>query len=79
MLATSVVSVNSQGPTAMQTALNSHILSVVVDASSFEFQMYKSGLFASPNCATSLDHTVNVVGWGTDSASGSDYWLVRNE
>ena len=41
--------------------------------------MYKSGLFDSPNCGTSLNHAVNVVGWGTDSASGSDYWLVRNE
>lgn len=63
----------------MQTALNSHILSVMVDASSIEFQTYKSGLYDSPNCGNSVNHAVKVVGWGTDSASDSNYWLVRNE
>lgn len=25
-----------------------------------------------------IDHVVSVVGWNTDSASGKDYWIVRN-
>ena len=29
-------------------------------------------------CDTYLDHAVLAVGWGHDSASGLDYWLVKN-
>lgn len=25
-----------------------------------------------------LNHAVNIVGYGKDSASGLDYWIVRN-
>jgi len=29
------------------------------------------------NCeATTIDHIVSIVGWGTDA--GTDYWIVRN-
>ena len=26
----------------------------------------------------SVNHAVNMVGYGTDTASGNDYWLIRN-
>lgn len=36
---------------------------------------YEKGIFTEHG--TDLDHTISVVGWGTDSAVGK-YWIVRN-
>ena len=51
-------------------------LSILVDASSWS--SYESGIFSGCSYANniSLDHAVNVVGYGTES--GNDYWIVRN-
>lgn len=38
---------------------------------------YESGVYTG-SCGTTIDHAVQLVGYGTDSASGHDYWLVRN-
>jgi C1A family cysteine protease len=32
----------------------------------------------SAACGTTLDHAITAVGYGTDSASGQDYYIVRN-
>jgi len=48
---------------------------------------YNSGVYddyrccdqdTDPNCKWSLNHAVTVVGYGHDTASGKDYWLVKN-
>ena len=48
-----------------------------VDASSFEFVFYKSGIYVgTSNTATS--HAVVVVGYGTDPTTNTPYWIVKN-
>jgi len=54
-------------------------VAVSVDAEK-GWQSYKKGVMpaklCSPNKANSLDHAVQLVGYGTDN--GQDYWTVRN-
>ncbi len=36
------------------------------------------GVYDEPACSeTELDHAVMLVGYGTDAASGKDYWLIK--
>jgi len=65
----------SMNETAMQAAsVVNGPLSVCVDAS--DWSSYSSGIITS--CGDSLDHCVQIVGWDTDSGSGTPYWIVRN-
>lgn len=61
---------------AMQSALEFAPLSAAVEASSLNFQLYSSGIFSDTGCGDYLDHSLNVVGWGTEGSTS--YWLVRN-
>jgi cathepsin L len=62
----------------MKAALAVQPLAVSIEADKYAFQAYQSGVLDSTKCGTSLDHAVLTVGWGTDTASGLDYWLVKN-
>lgn len=45
------------------------------------FKDYKSGVYVSDTCKNStadVNHAVLAVGFGTDSATGMDYWIVKN-
>ena len=64
--------------TQMKQALMNQPLAVSIEADQRVFQSYSSGVLDSTACGTNLDHAVLSVGWGTDQATGKEYWLVKN-
>ncbi|XP_074560185.1 oryzain alpha chain-like [Curcuma longa] len=60
---------------SLQKAAANQPVSVGIDASGRDFQLYRSGIFTG-RCNTSLNHGVTVVGYGTEN--GKDYWIVKN-
>lgn len=80
--ATPLITVAQGAPTSnnvasMQAAAAIQPLSVGVDAEGFRFQAYKSGVFDG-TCGTNLDHATLVVGYGTDSSTGQNFWIMKN-
>jgi len=53
-------------------------VSIAIEADQPVFQLYTGGVISSPACGTNLDHGVLIVGFGTDSTTNQDYWLVKN-
>jgi C1A family cysteine protease len=62
---------------AMMIALTQQPVSVAVEADQRAFQLYSSGVFTE-SCGTNLDHAVLLVGYGTDSSSKQDYYILKN-
>lgn len=63
---------------ALKAAIIQHgPVAVGINADQLPFQFYHEGVFDA-SCGTTLDHGVLVVGYGNDSASGKDYWIVKN-
>jgi C1A family cysteine protease len=61
---------------ALKTAVSMQPVSVAIEADTFYFQSYSSGILDSPQCGTKLDHGVLIVGYGEEN--GKMYWLVKN-
>jgi cathepsin L len=54
-------------------------MACMVDGSGIKFQMYGGGVYDNRECSsTCLNHAMLVVGWGRDSASFKEYWIVQN-
>jgi len=73
--------VTSGDEKALMLASSQRVISVGIDASSFMFQLYSSGVYNDPTCMNGwdqLDHGVTVVGYNHDAPSGLDYWIVKN-
>lgn len=62
----------------MDAIMNAGPLAVNVDASTWND--YESGIFDGCNYANniSIDHVVQMVGWGYDAALDNAYWTIRN-
>lgn len=59
----------------MTSAVNLGPVAVAINASSYAFQTYSSGVLTN-NCSTSCNHAVTLVGYNSDAAT--PYWIVRN-
>ena len=62
----------------MKAAVTKQPTAVAIQANMPCFQFYHSGVMDNANCGTNLDHAVLAVGYGTDDATGKDYWLIKN-
>ena len=62
---------------SMMAALAQQPVSVAIEADQRSFQLYSEGVFSS-SCGTNLDHGVLLVGYGTDSEKGLDYYIMKN-
>uniref|UniRef100_A0A8C6SUG4 Cathepsin S n=1 Tax=Neogobius melanostomus TaxID=47308 RepID=A0A8C6SUG4_9GOBI len=51
-------------------------ISVVVDEK--DISNYHGGVFNNPSCRKQINHAMLLVGYGTDRATGLDYWLIKN-
>jgi len=70
--------VTPQSIDALKAAVAHGPVSVAIQANQLVFQFYTSGVLSNTKCGNNLDHGVAAVGYGTDSTTGLDYWLVRN-
>jgi len=75
---TGYTDVDSGDETALKSAVAQQPVSVAIEADKSVFQLYSTGVLDSSACGTNLDHGVLLVGYGTDSDSGKDYWKVKN-
>ena len=61
---------------SLKNAVFRQPVSVAIQADSFYFQSYSSGILDSSKCGTELNHGVLVVGYGEEN--NQKYWLVKN-
>ena len=62
----------------LQRAVMKQPVSVAIQANKRSFQLYKGGVYDDPGCGDQLDHGVLLVGYGSDSDTGLDYWKIKN-
>jgi len=67
--------VTPDSDSALAAAVAQQPVSVAIEADQSSFQFYSGGVLTAA-CGTALDHGVLAVGYGT--ASGVEYWKVKN-
>jgi len=71
------INVKSKSSSDLATAVATNGPTVVgIEADQDVFQFYESGVITG-NCGTRIDHSLLVVGYGTDE-SGTEYWKCQN-
>lgn len=79
-----IVAIPTDNEELLMLAAQNDVVSVGIDASGQGFSAYAGGIYngmfnGAPDCSTSsLDHAVNVVGYGTDVSTFTPFYVVRN-
>lgn len=63
---------------SMKAAVATGPMAVSIQADQDIFHAYTGGVIDSTECGYATNHAVVVAGYGTDSDTGLEYWLVRN-
>lgn len=63
----------------MMARLDIGPMSVALSAGNTPFQYYTGGIISSTACNATVDHAIGVIGYGSDAATGFDYWVFRNQ
>jgi len=63
-------------PDQLMAAVAQQPVSIAIEADTYTFQSYSSGIIKSSECGTTLDHGVLLVGYGTEGST--DYWIIKN-
>ena len=61
---------------SLKNAVLKNPVVIGIEADTYYFQSYSSGILTSELCGTTIDHAVEIVGFGIDN--GVKYWSVRN-
>lgn len=62
-----------------QATMEKGPITVGIDASGIQFQLYSGGVYSSTSCSgRRINHAVTDVGFGVDSDNGMDYWIIKN-
>lgn len=78
---TSLMLIQPGNETALEQAVATvGPVSVAVDARTFQFHFYKSGVFNDSLCSHTVNHAMLAVGYGTSQENGKSaaYWLLKN-
>ena len=51
-------------------------VAAVINADALD--QYHGGVFTDESYSTDVNHIVSIVGWGTDTDTGVQYWIIRN-
>jgi KDEL-tailed cysteine endopeptidase len=73
---TSCYDVEPNNQLAIKSAVLSNPVVIGIEADTYYFQSYSSGIIDGPLCGENIDHAVEIVGFGVDN--GTKYWSVRN-
>ena len=72
----------------VKVAVQTQPVAIAIAANNKYIHSYASGIIDADDCATiviiedeklnTVNHAVLIVGYGTDEATGLDYWLIKN-